>query len=148
MLDNDYQILKIIFRNNGEIRLNNLQKSLKEIIENEIPLSTLNSSLERMEKSGYIDWVRYYPIKLTQEGKNLAKELIRHAQLLELFLYNELNLTIEDAHKESEKLNLMLSCTTINKICEKYNHPMTCPCGESILNSVYCYCVEEFKRNE
>lgn len=148
MLDNDYQILKIIFRKSGEIRLNSLQKSLKEIIGDEIPLSTLNSSLERLEKSGHINWVRYYPIKLTQEGKNLAKELIRHAQLLEVLLYNELNLTVEDAHNESEKFNLMLSCNTINKICEKYNHPITCPCGENILNSADCYCVEDYKRDE
>jgi Mn-dependent DtxR family transcriptional regulator len=62
---------------------------------------------------------------------------------LELFLFNELDMSIEEAHEESEKFALLFSCNTINKICEKYNHPKECPCGEAILNSNDCYCSEK-----
>lgn len=142
MLDTDYQILKIIFRNKNNARLKQIQKKYVEISGINIPLSTLNSCLERLEKKHYIQWVRYKPPLLTDKGIQLAKELLRHAQLLEVFLCNELNLSVEDAHRESEKLNLLLSCNTVQKICEKYNHPSTSPCGETILNSRNCSCAE------
>jgi DtxR family Mn-dependent transcriptional regulator len=143
MLDIDYQILKIIYRNGNKLRLKQIQLEIKVIKRVEIPLSTINSCLERLEKAGFVNWVRYSHIELTKNGLDLAKELSRHAQLLELLLYNELDLSIDKAHTESEKLNLLLSCDIINKICEKYNHPNYCPCGEEIPNSKGCYCGRE-----
>ncbi len=143
MLDLDYQILKIIYRTNGNARLKHIQEEIKGNRDIKIPLSTINSSIERLEKKDYVVWVRYTPLKLTQKGLDLAKELIRHAQLLELLLYNELELSAEEAHGESEKLNLLFSCNTIKKICEKYEHPSECPCGDTILSSINCYCEEE-----
>jgi Mn-dependent DtxR family transcriptional regulator len=145
MLDIDYQILKIIFRNDEKVRLKEIQTKIKNIKGVKIALSTINSCLERLEKAEYIKWIRYSHVELTQKGENLAKELLRHAQLLELLLYNELELSIDKAHTESEKLNLMLSCETINKICEKYDHPNYCPCGNEIPNSESCYCGEDYK---
>lgn len=147
MLDIDYRILKIIFKNNNDARLKQIQKEYSGIDKINIPLSTLNSSLKRLEKKEYIEWVRYKPPKLKDKGTQLAKELLRHAQLLEVFLCNELGLSVEDAHRESEKLNLLLSCKTVQKICEKYNHPSECPCGEPIVNSRNCYCVKIFDNN-
>ncbi len=140
MLDMDYQILKIIYRTNGNAKLKHIQEEIKTLKGIEIPLSTINSCIERLEKKKYVDWIRYSPLKLTNRGTNLAKELIRHARLLELLLYNELELSAEEAHTESEKFNLLFSCETINKICEKYSHPEECPCGEEISNSSDCFC--------
>jgi DtxR family Mn-dependent transcriptional regulator len=145
MLDLDYQILKIIFRNHGSARLKEIQEEIMNIKNVEIPLSTINSCLERLEKGKFVTWVRYSHVELAQKGRNLAKELLRHAQLLELFLHNELELSVDKAHAESEKLNLLLSCETINKICQKYNHPNYCPCGNEIPNSDSCYCGEGHK---
>ena len=146
MADIDYQILKVVCRKKEKARLKDIQHEMKDTQGKKVPLSTINSSIERLEKSGYVEWIRYSPIKLTEEGKNLAKELIRHAQLLEVLLHNELDLSAEEAHDESEKLNLLFSCKTIDKICEKYSHPSTCPCGEKILNSDQCYCERLFHK--
>jgi Mn-dependent DtxR family transcriptional regulator len=143
MLDIDYQILKIIYRTNGNARLKYIQDEIETIQEIKIPLSTINSCIERLEKKKYVDWIRYSPLKLTERGTDLAKELIRHAQLLELLLYKELELSTEEAHIESEKFNLLFSCRTINKICEKYSHPKRCPCGEIISSASDCYCEKE-----
>jgi len=147
MLDIDYQILKIIYRNDKQVRLKQIQEEIKCIKCIEIALSTINSCLERLEKENLVNWIRYSHVELTQKGENLAKELLRHAQLLELLLYNELEISIDKAHEESEKLNLMLSCETINRICEKYNHPNYCPCGIEIPNSESCYCGEDKKNS-
>ncbi|KKL95900.1 hypothetical protein LCGC14_1849970, partial [marine sediment metagenome] len=34
-------------------------------------------------------------------------------------------------------------CDTINKICEKYEHPKTSPCGVLILSTSDCVCEEK-----
>ncbi|MFX1386237.1 MAG: metal-dependent transcriptional regulator [Promethearchaeota archaeon] len=143
MLDIDYQILKVIYRTNGQARLKDIQEEIRKRNGIKIPLSTINSCVERLEKKEFVNWIRYSPLKLTEKGLNLAKELIRHAQLLELLLHNELDLSPEEAHVESEKFNLLFSCNTINKICVKYQHPSECPCGDTILNSKHCYCEYE-----
>jgi DtxR family Mn-dependent transcriptional regulator len=147
MLDIDYQILKIIYRIEGWVRLKEIQKEIKANKGVEIALSTINSCLERLEREGYIYWERYSHVELTHNGENIAKELLRHAQLLELLLHKELELSVDKAHEESEKLNLIFSCETINKICEKYNHPNYCPCGNEIPNSDSCFCGEEHKNS-
>lgn len=110
--------------------------------------STVGSSVKRLEEVGLVCYKRYQEVELTKKGKNLAIELARHAHLLELFLYNELGLTVEQAHLESEKFNLLFSCNTINKICEKYNHPKTCNCGVEITNAPNCYCEVEESQNK
>jgi DtxR family Mn-dependent transcriptional regulator len=143
MLDIDYQILKIIYRTNGNARLKYIQEEIKATKDIKIPLSTINSSIERLEKKEFVEWIRYSPLKLTEKGSNLAKELIRHAQLLEVLLFNELELSTKEAHLESEKFNLLFSCTIINKICEKYKHPSECPCGDTIQSSFNCFCEKE-----
>ncbi len=107
--------------------------------------STIGSSVKRLEKENLVKYKRYQLVELTEKGKDLTIELSRHAQLLELLLCNELGITAEHAHQESEKFNLLFSCETINKICEKYNHPKTCPCGDVINNSPNCFC-EEYTR--
>ena len=134
MLKIDYKVLKMIYHSSRILKVGDLAKSLG------LPHSTIGSCIKRLEESGYVVYERYKPVVLSQQGKNLATELTRHARLLELLLHNELGLIPEDAHKESEKFNLLFSCNTINKICAKYSHPKMCPCGEEISNSSDCFC--------
>ncbi|MFX1406998.1 MAG: metal-dependent transcriptional regulator [Promethearchaeota archaeon] len=140
MLDIDYKILKILYRSSKFLKVGQLARNLK------LPHSTIGSCVKRLENEKLVIYERYKPVILSNKGIDLAKELIRHAQLLELLLFKELNLRAEEAHEESEKFNLLFSCNTINKICEKYGHPKECPCGENILNSNNCFC-EDLKEN-
>lgn len=134
MLDLDYKVLKEIYRSAKPLKVGGIAKKLN------IPHSTIGSSIKRLEEMDYVIYKRYKPVRLSKKGEDLGAELTRHAQLLEIFLYNELNLNKEEAHIESEKFHLLFSCNTINKICEKYGHPKSCPCGEKILDSRECYC--------
>ena len=144
MNDIDYKVLKIIYKNGGKAKIKHIQQNLKNYGYDNVRYSTIDSCVERLHEQNLLIWEKYKPIKLTSEGEDFAKETIRHTQLLEVLLYKELDLTTKQAHYESEKFNLPLSCNTINKICEKYNHPEECPCGERILNSEACYCQKHF----
>ena len=106
----------------------------------EKPHSTIGSCIKKLQKQGYIEYKRYSDVKLSIKGKNLGNELERHARLLEVLLFNALDISPQEAHEESKKFNLLLSCSVVNKICEKYRHPKFCPCGEEIKNSSNCCC--------
>ncbi|MFX1320003.1 MAG: metal-dependent transcriptional regulator [Promethearchaeota archaeon] len=134
MLDLDYKVLKILYHNNNLYKVGNIARKLK------LPHSTIGSCVKRLEENEYVIYERYKPVVLSTKGKDLATELIRHARLLELLLHHELGIKPKQAHQESEKFNLLFSCETINKICEKYSHPEECPCGEEISNSSDCFC--------
>ena len=136
MLDLDYKILKILYRSQKPLKVGEISKLM------DLPHSTAGTCIKRLEKEKYVIYKRYQPVILSDKGKDLAIELIRHAKLMETLLFEELGLSIKEAHEESEKFNLLFSCSTINKICEKYNHPTISPCGELILNSKDCYCDE------
>ena len=70
MLDIDYQILKIIYRTNGKARLKHIQEEIKATKGIKIPLSTINSCIERLEKKEFVEWVRNSPLKLTDQGSD------------------------------------------------------------------------------
>lgn len=134
MLDLDYKVLKILYRSPTLLKVGEISKLLN------LPHSTIGTCIKRLEKKKYVLYKRYQPVILTKNGKNLSIELIRHAKLMEKLLFEELKLSVEEAHAESEKFNLLFSCSTINRICEKYNHPTKSPCGELILNTNDCHC--------
>ncbi|MFX1298206.1 MAG: metal-dependent transcriptional regulator [Promethearchaeota archaeon] len=132
----DFKVIKCIYKAGTPLKVGQIARKLN------IPHSTIGSCVKRLEEKNLINYIRYKPVHLTEKGKLLALELIRHAQLLEVLLYESLGLTTEDAHSESDKVNLLFSCKTINQICKKYNHPKKCPCGEEILSLSGCSCNE------
>ena len=138
MLDLDYLVLKLLFRAEKPLKVGDIAKNLG------FPHSTIGSSVKRLEEENHVIYKRYQPVRLSESGKDLAIEVIRHAQLMEVLLYYELGLSEKEAHNESEKFNLLFSCNTINRICEKYEHPKECPCGEPILSSQDCHCKKDF----
>lgn len=138
MLDLDYMVLKLLFRAEKPLKVGDIAKNLG------LPHSTIGSSVKRLEEENHVIYKRYQPVRLSESGKDLAIEVIRHAQLMEVLLYYELGLSEKEAHNESEKFNLLFSCNTINRICEKYEHPKECPCGEPILSSQDCHCKKDF----
>jgi len=134
MIDLDYKVIKFLYTNKKPIRISQIAHKLK------IKHSTLGSCVKRLKTNGYVNYEPFYEVLLTNKGIEVAKELLRHERLLELLLFNELGMTAEESHAESVKFNLLLSCNTINKICEKYGHPKRCPCGDEIVNSKNCSC--------
>ncbi len=139
MIDLDYKVLKFLYNIKKPIKISQMARKL------EIKHSTLGSCVKRLKANGYVNYEPFYEVILTNKGIDVARELLRHECLLELLFFNELGMTAEEAHAESAKFNLLISCNTINKICEKYGHPKKCPCGDEIINSKNCSCELEFK---
>ena len=135
----DYIVVKLLYRQSTPLKIGKIAKELR------VPHSTLGSCITRLKRKEIVNYEAYHEVELTSKGRDLAIELIRHARLIETLLHYELGVKSELAHRESEKLNLLFSCETINKICKKYGHPKKCPCGEAILSSSRCICETEMR---
>jgi DtxR family Mn-dependent transcriptional regulator len=139
MIDLDYKVLKFLYIYKMPIKISKMVHKIHA------KHSTLGSCVKRLKKEGYVNYEPFHEVVLTIKGIDFAREVLRHERLLELLFFNELGMTVEEAHEESAKLNLLLSCNTINKICKKYDHPNRCPCGDEILNSENCHCETDNK---
>jgi DtxR family Mn-dependent transcriptional regulator len=132
----DYKILKFLYDSENPLKVSNIALGL------DAPHSTIGSGVKRLQKANYIEYIPYQKVRLSQAGEDLALEIIRHCRLFEILLFESLKINPKQAHLEAEKINLLISCEIIDKICMKFNHPKQCPCGNKILNSGKCFCKE------
>jgi len=76
-------------------------------------------------------------IKLTQEGKTLAKAVVRRHRLAERFLTDVLGLNWTDAHHEAGKWEHVISPAVEKAMNRLLEEPTTCPHGNPIPGSSY-----------
>lgn len=104
----------------------------------EMPQSTVATAVARLVKKGFLTHSKGMPVKITKEGRFLGNERLRHHRLLEVLLVETLGMDHDDAHNESLKLMLLVSCAIINQIDERFNFPENCPCGHTIPTTDIC----------
>lgn len=100
--------------------------------------STVGTTVGRLMKRNLVKHSKGNPIITTEEGREAAREQVRHHRLLEVWLNNSLGLSSDAAHAESIKLMLVTNCALINTIEKRYESPTICPCGEEIPASELC----------
>jgi DtxR family Mn-dependent transcriptional regulator len=88
-----------------------------------------------IKKFANLQWVVYEPyqgVKLTNVGREIALEVIRHHRLIETYLAQALNLPWDRVHDEAEKLEHVLSEYLEERIDELLGHPSFDPHGSPI----------------
>jgi DtxR family Mn-dependent transcriptional regulator len=88
-----------------------------------------------LKKLANLDWVVYEPYRgvyLTETGRAIALEVIRHHRLIETYLSQALNIPWDRVHEEAEKLEHALSEYLEERIDESLGHPATDPHGSPI----------------
>jgi len=81
------------------------------------------------------DHTPYHGVRLTERGRAVALEVIRHHRLLEVYLTQALGLTWDEVHAEAEKLEHHLSDTVEARIDELCGYPTHDPHGDPIPSS-------------
>ena len=104
----------------------------------ELPQSTVATAVKRLSERGYVTHSKGMPVKTTEEGRDVAREKLKHHRLLEVMIAESLGMGPDDAHNESVKLMLLASCELIEAIDKRYDHPRVCPCGEDIPETDRC----------
>jgi DtxR family Mn-dependent transcriptional regulator len=94
--------------------------------------ATITGMLKKLSGNGWVTYKRYQGVNLTESGRAIALEVIRHHRLLETFLYKELKIPWERVHEEAERLEHVLSDYLEERIDDVLGHPSTDPHGAPI----------------
>lgn len=118
--------LTTIFRNlneDGEIKPNTLAEKL------DISNAAVTDMLRKLSRDGLVNYKKYKSIRLTSEGEQYAKNMLRRHRLWEVFLHRMLGMPWDKVHDEAEKLEHSSSDELINLLEEFLEYPEVDPHG-------------------
>jgi DtxR family Mn-dependent transcriptional regulator len=75
----------------------------------EITPGSVSAMLRKLEELGLVTHVPYRGVRLTDKGRRVALEVIRHHRLLELFLAETLQMPWDRVHDEAEVLEQLIA---------------------------------------
>ncbi len=93
---------------------------------------SVSAMLKRLGELALIEHVPYRGVRLTDDGRKVALEVIRHHRLLELFLAESLRMPWDRVHDEAEVLEHVISEELEQLIAETLGHPTIDPHGDPI----------------
>lgn len=100
--------------------------------EMDVANASVTNMVKRLSNLGMVTYKSYYGAKLTEAGRKIALEMIRHHRLLELYLAEMLGYSWDQVHDEAEKLEHHISEQFEDKISELLNDPKFDPHGDPI----------------
>ena len=91
-----------------------------------------SAMLKRLGSLGLVTHVPYRGVRLTDQGRRVALDVLRRHRLLERFLTDELDVPWDRVHAEAEVLEHVLSEELAERIAAKLGHPTHDPHGDPI----------------
>jgi DtxR family Mn-dependent transcriptional regulator len=86
----------------------------------------------KLAAHGLINYVKYQPITLSENGRLMALDILRKHRLWETFLFEVFGLSMHEIHREAELLEHQTSDFLAEKIYSYLNNPATDPHGDPI----------------
>ena len=93
---------------------------------------SVTEMLQRLAKKGYVLYEPYKSVTLTDEGRRVAKKILRKHRLLELFLHSLLNIRRDRVHEQACEMEHVLSDEAENGLYRILGQPDKCPDGKPI----------------
>ena len=94
--------------------------------------ASASGMVKRLGELGLVEHQPYRGVSLTENGRRLALEVIRHHRLLELYLVETLGVPWDRVHQEAEVLEHVLSEELEELIAVKLGDPTHDPHGDPI----------------
>jgi DtxR family transcriptional regulator, Mn-dependent transcriptional regulator len=94
--------------------------------------SSATAMLKKLATRGLVERTPYRGVSLTEEGRKLALEALRHHRLLERYLVETLGLSVAEAHSEADRLEHALSEQVESRIDAALGFPDSDPHGDPI----------------
>lgn len=122
-------IFKLTEQNADTVNTNSVAAVLKT------SAASVTDMLKRLSEKGLVGYERYKGAKLTQDGLDIAKQLIRKHRLWEVFLLNKLEFTWDEVHEVAEQLEHIKSSKLTLELEKFLNYPKFDPHGDPIPDS-------------
>ncbi len=110
----------------GAIKANQIAENLS------VSNAAVTDMLKKLAKDGYVDYKRYHGIKLTGDGEEYAKNMVRRHRIWEVFLHQIVGIPWDKVHKEAHNLEHGSSDELINRMEEMLDFPAFDPHGDPI----------------
>ncbi|MFI5236879.1 MAG: metal-dependent transcriptional regulator [Ignavibacteriales bacterium] len=94
--------------------------------------AAVTDMLKKLSKDGYVNYEKYKGIKLTKNGEDYARSVVRRHRIWELFLHQVLGIPWDKVHEEAHKLEHGSSDQLINRMEEMLDFPEFDPHGDPI----------------
>ncbi|MEM9776459.1 MAG: metal-dependent transcriptional regulator [Chloroflexota bacterium] len=120
-------------------------KTIYSLAKEEFPVSTsriaeardvkpasATGMIKRLSGLGLVDYQKHYGVTLTEEGRRIALEVIRHHRLIETYLIKALGFEWDEVHEQAELLEHVISEKLEERIAAYLNHPEFDPHGAPI----------------
>ncbi|MFO7792527.1 MAG: metal-dependent transcriptional regulator [Candidatus Saliniplasma sp.] len=93
---------------------------------------TVTEVLPVLDEEGYIEYIPYYGVKLTEDGVNLGKNIVRTHRVLEVFLKRYFSLDQDQLHEKACQMEHIFDEEMIDEMCKRLGAPGRCPHGKKI----------------
>ena len=94
--------------------------------------ASVTKMLKRLAGYKLVEYEKYQGVRLTESGRRVAVEILRHHRLLELYLTQALGYSWDEVHDEAELLEHFISEKLEARICEFLGNPDFDPHGAPI----------------
>lgn len=94
--------------------------------------ASVSGMLKKLDRSGFATYNPYQGAHLTEAGRRVALELIRHHRLIELYLQKALGYTWDKVDAEAERLEHVISEEMEEAMARFLNQPTHDPHGDPI----------------
>jgi DtxR family Mn-dependent transcriptional regulator len=115
-------------RGNGAVTTNALAARLG------VTAASASSMVKKLSELKLVTHAPYKGVRLTEQGRRVALEVLRHHRLLELYLAETLGVPWDRVHDEAEVLEHVLSEELEELIASKLGNPTHDPHGDPIPN--------------
>ena len=95
------------------------------------PASATNM-VKKLAQMDLVVYKRYQGVSLTDTGRRVALEILRHHRLIELFLHKKLDIPWDRVHDEAERLEHVISESLEDAIAASLGYPKVDPHGDPI----------------
>lgn len=94
--------------------------------------ASVTNMLQKLSELRLVEYRPYQGVTLTQAGKKIALEILRHHRLIELYLQEVLGYSWDQVHAEAEQLEHVISEVFEERIDRALGYPTRDPHGDPI----------------
>ncbi len=119
--------LKAVYQlGDDEVRTSELAEHL------DVSQPTVTNMLEKLDERGLVEREKYKGVTLTEEGRTVAVEVVRHHRLIEAYLAEALDYDWSEVHDEADRLEHHISEEFEERVAAALDDPERDPHGAPI----------------